>query len=204
MPTQTFLNLPKEKQERILHAAIEEFGKRNVNEANLSNIISAAGISRGSLYQYFENKEDMYICAFDNLRAERAAYAKPAYDLYKKEPFFRFFEELFMQDSEYLFRNPAYVKLGEQLNCHAHGVSQRLIQRIQGQYMEVFLIAIEFDKRRGILCADVDSSALADLCVHFMTDIFIFQNISKQLSLNNLREYIQKILYIIQCGVEMH
>ena len=204
MPTQTFLNLPKEKQERILRAAIEEFGKRNVNEAKLSNIISAAGISRGSLYQYFEGKEDMYICAFDTLRAERAAYAKPAYDLYKKEPFFRFFEELFMQDSEYLLRNPAYVKLGEQLYSHTHGVSRRLIQRIQSQYMEVFLIAIEFDKRRGIICADVDSSALADLCVHFMTDIFIFQSISKQLSLNNLREYIQKKLYIIQHGVKMN
>ncbi len=93
MPTQTFLNLPKDKQERILNAAIEEFSQRNVQEANIANIVSAAGISRGSIYQYFENKEDMYVYIFDTLRRERAEYVKSAFDLYKKEPFIVFFEQ---------------------------------------------------------------------------------------------------------------
>jgi AcrR family transcriptional regulator len=201
MPKQTFLKLSKEKQDRILNAAIEEFGKRNVQEANLANIVSAAGISRGSLYQYFENKEDMYIYIFDTLRAERASYVKPAFDLYKKAPFIRFFEEFYLRDSEYLLRHPAHVELGKQLYSHAHGVSHRLIQRIQNQYHETFIVAIEFDKERHTISEEADSSVLADLCVHLVTDVFIFQNIAKQLSVTNLQGYMQKMLYIIQNGI---
>ncbi|MDR2176407.1 MAG: TetR/AcrR family transcriptional regulator [Synergistaceae bacterium] len=39
----------------ILQTAVREFGQRNMQEANLPNIVSAANISRGSLYQYFSN-----------------------------------------------------------------------------------------------------------------------------------------------------
>ena len=201
MPTQTFLNLPREKRERILNAAIEEFGQRNVQEANLANIISAAGISRGSWYQYFENKEDMYVYVFDTLRAERAEYVKPAYELYKKVPFLEFFREFYLRDGEYLLRHPSHVELGKQLYSHAHGVSRRLIQRLQTQYRETFLVAIEFDKERGNIARQVDSSALADLCVHFVTDVFIFQSIAEQLSLGNLRDYMDKTLYILKNGI---
>lgn len=201
MPTQTFFNLPKEKQERILNAGIEEFGKRNVQEANLSNIISDAGISRGSWYQYFENKDDMYVYVFDTLRAERAEYVKPAYSLYKKGPFIDFFKEFYLRDSEYLLLHPAHIELGKHLYSHAHGVSRRLIQRIQTHYRETFLVAIEFDKERGYISQNADSSTLADLCVHFVTDVFIFQSIANQLSRNNLRDYTEKMLYIIQNGI---
>ncbi|MDR1978195.1 MAG: TetR/AcrR family transcriptional regulator [Synergistaceae bacterium] len=200
MPTQTFYNLPAEKRERILQAAIEEFGRRNVQEANLSNIVSAANISRGSLYQYFSNKEDMYVYIFDTLRARRAEYVKPAFSLYKKEPFLNFFEAFYLRDSEFLLRNPSHIELGKQLYSHAHGVSRGLIQRAQSHYKETFLLAIEFDKERGIISLEIDSSALADLCVHFVTDIFIFQSVMSQLSMSNIERHARQTLYILQNG----
>ena len=201
MPTQTFYNLPSEKQERIFAAAIKEFAQRNVQEANLSNIVSAANISRGSLYQYFPNKEDMYIYVFDTLRASRAEYVKPAYRLHKKEPFIKFFEEFYLRDSEYLLQHPEHIELGKQLYSHAHGVSRGLIQQIQSRYKDSFLVAIEYDKERGIISHEISSSSLADLCVHFVTDVFIFQNVRNQLSMNNIREHAQQTLFIIQNGI---
>ncbi|MDR2654840.1 MAG: TetR/AcrR family transcriptional regulator [Oscillospiraceae bacterium] len=201
MPTQTFLNLPEEKQGRILRAAIEEFGKRNVQQANLANIISAAGISRGSLYQYFPNKEDMYIYIFETLRADRAEYVKPAYANYKKAPFIKFFEEFYLRDSEYLLKNPPHIELGKQLYAHAHGVSRRLIQKIQMQYRDTFLVAIEFDKERGIISKNISSGSLADLCVHFVTDVFIFQSVANQLSISNIKQHAQETFYILEHGI---
>lgn len=64
MPTETFFNLPKEKQERIINAARQEFSRVSLNEASIANIIKAAGIPRGSFYQYFEDKEDIYFYCF--------------------------------------------------------------------------------------------------------------------------------------------
>lgn len=59
MPKQTFLNLPLEKQQRLLNAGFEEFSRVPASEASISNIIKIAGIPRGSFYQYFEDKFDL-------------------------------------------------------------------------------------------------------------------------------------------------
>ena len=58
MPTDTFLNLPKEKQARIIEAARIEFSRASLKEASIANVIKIAEIPRGSFYQYFEDKED--------------------------------------------------------------------------------------------------------------------------------------------------
>ncbi|MGM9905225.1 TetR/AcrR family transcriptional regulator [Lactobacillus sp.] len=60
MPSQTFFNLPKEKQDRIMAAAREEFFTHSFDEASINRLIKAAGIPRGSFYQYFDDKEDVY------------------------------------------------------------------------------------------------------------------------------------------------
>ena len=67
MPSDTFFNLPKEKQRRILEAAKKEFSRASLNEASIANVIKDAEIPRGSFYQYFENKEDLYYYCFHTL-----------------------------------------------------------------------------------------------------------------------------------------
>lgn len=60
MPKDTFNNLPKEKQDRILNIAIAEFANNPYDVASVSNIVRKAGIAKGSFYQYFEDKKDLY------------------------------------------------------------------------------------------------------------------------------------------------
>ena len=60
MPSSTFLNLPAEKQEKLLEAATREFSHRPFNEASINQIIKEAGIPRGSFYMYFTDKEDLF------------------------------------------------------------------------------------------------------------------------------------------------
>lgn len=60
MPTNTFFRLPKEKQETILKAAMNEFSKTTYAEVSINHIIQNAKISRGSFYMYFKDKEDLY------------------------------------------------------------------------------------------------------------------------------------------------
>lgn len=60
MPKQTFYNLPEEKRERLIDAAIDEFTIRSLREASITNIIKQAEIPRGSFYQYFEDLDDLF------------------------------------------------------------------------------------------------------------------------------------------------
>ena len=60
MPSSTFLNLPAEKQEKLLEAATREFSHRPFNEASINQIVKEAGIPRGSFYMSFQDKEALF------------------------------------------------------------------------------------------------------------------------------------------------
>ncbi|MBR0281652.1 MAG: TetR/AcrR family transcriptional regulator [Oscillibacter sp.] len=60
MCKETFLRLPEEKRTRILNAAWDEFTTVSFANASINRIIRAAGIPRGSFYQYFEDKDDLF------------------------------------------------------------------------------------------------------------------------------------------------
>lgn len=59
MPTSTFFNLPPEKHEKIVTAIKNELARVPFDEVSINRIVQDAGISRGSFYQYFEDKSDM-------------------------------------------------------------------------------------------------------------------------------------------------
>lgn len=68
MPKETFFHLPQEKQQRIMKAAKKEFSRAPLVEASIAKIIKDAEIPRGSFYQYFEDKEDIYYYYFQSMR----------------------------------------------------------------------------------------------------------------------------------------
>lgn len=60
MPSQTFLNLDSNKQKKLLNAAMNEFSRVSYTDASINQIIQNAGISRGSFYTYFADKDDLF------------------------------------------------------------------------------------------------------------------------------------------------
>ncbi|MDR2278439.1 MAG: TetR family transcriptional regulator [Vagococcus sp.] len=68
MPSNTFFRLEKEKQDKILEASKKEFSKFPLEEASIANIVKEAGIPRGSFYQYFTGKEDVFFYLFEEAR----------------------------------------------------------------------------------------------------------------------------------------
>ncbi len=61
MARSRFDSLEPRRREAILGAAADEFAERGYAGASLSRIIERAGISRGSLYYYFSDKEDLFV-----------------------------------------------------------------------------------------------------------------------------------------------
>lgn len=61
MPKKTFLNLSDDKKKRIKETAIDIFIKYKYKDINIRLIAKEVGISIGSFYQYFEDKDDLYL-----------------------------------------------------------------------------------------------------------------------------------------------
>lgn len=60
MPTSTFFRLPEEKRARLIEAAWGEFMRTRFADASINRIIHSARIPRGSFYQYFADKEELF------------------------------------------------------------------------------------------------------------------------------------------------
>ena len=59
MIKQTFYNLPEHKRQRVINAVVEEFANAESDKVSINHIVQNADISRGSFYQYFDDKLDL-------------------------------------------------------------------------------------------------------------------------------------------------
>jgi AcrR family transcriptional regulator len=61
MPKETFYNLSEEKRNRFVQIALEEFAYHDFQAASITQIVKKLGIAKGSVYQYFDDKLDLWL-----------------------------------------------------------------------------------------------------------------------------------------------
>src|SRR2546430_5275767 len=58
---------------RLLAAAAQEFGRAGFEQANVDAISLAAGYAKGTIYNYFPAKEDLFLAVVQEASAQAAA-----------------------------------------------------------------------------------------------------------------------------------
>lgn len=61
MPNSAFFNLSEEKRSLIISNAFDEFSSANYDAASINQICKKSTIAKGSFYQYFKDKLDLYV-----------------------------------------------------------------------------------------------------------------------------------------------
>lgn len=56
---------PEVRQEQILQAAVSCFGKQGYFNTTMDDIVKASGLSKGSLYRFFQSKDDLLMAIVD-------------------------------------------------------------------------------------------------------------------------------------------
>lgn len=110
MPTKLFDELGAEKRERIMAAGIAEFAKYGYSEGSTNRIVKNSGISKGSLFQYFVNKEELYFYILDSVTLELAAYLDDKASGLSKDLFERIIEYSNLEIFWYM-QNPEKYKI---------------------------------------------------------------------------------------------
>ena len=70
MPERLFFELDAGKRRRIFEAGLQVFSEAGYNDASTNSIVKEATISKGSLFKYFQNKEDLYFYVLDTVIEE--------------------------------------------------------------------------------------------------------------------------------------
>ncbi len=110
MPKETFFNLPKEKRENIINIALEEFGTNSYKEASVSKIVRKAGISKGSMYQYFVDKKDLFIYLIKLSVDLKFNYLYEKVDTSLID-FFELLEQMLFYGSKFDIENTQYMRV---------------------------------------------------------------------------------------------
>jgi AcrR family transcriptional regulator len=114
LPTTTFFNLPSEKRDRIINAAMQEFATYSFDQSSIARIIENAGIPRGSFYQYFGNLKDLYKYIFDLVADQKLKYFSVKVPDLRGEgfDFFHTLRELFTAGIQFARENPELLAIG--------------------------------------------------------------------------------------------
>jgi AcrR family transcriptional regulator len=75
--------LPEERPKQILDAALAVFAERGLAAARLDDIAKLAGLSKGTIYLYFPNKEELFR---EVVRTTVVAYIARAEAFFESEP----------------------------------------------------------------------------------------------------------------------
>jgi len=62
---ETFRRIPKDKRDHVFTVAVSEFAANGYAATSINQIARKAGISIGSMYSYFDSKEDLFLAVVD-------------------------------------------------------------------------------------------------------------------------------------------
>ncbi len=111
MPKSTFLNLPPEKRERIESAAIAEFSANPLPCASINAIVAGAGISKGSFYQYFDGKDDLFAHVLGIVRSRKVELAKSMAPVLNNLDMFAYLRWMFEVMLQFELRQPDLARI---------------------------------------------------------------------------------------------
>lgn len=158
MPKDTFFNLPEGKRHNIEQIALAEFVQNGFDKASINRIIDKAGIAKGSFYQYFTNKQDVFIHLMSKASEEKLKYMSPLLGNPEEHDFFTLLREMYISGLRFAHANPDYVAIGNQvLKNKEHPIYKKVVGDGNAKAMDVFVGLIERAKEKGEIREDVDA-----------------------------------------------
>ncbi|MDQ2661551.1 MAG: TetR/AcrR family transcriptional regulator [Actinomycetota bacterium] len=108
-----FRKLPEAQQQAILGAALGEFASHGFHDASLNRVIEAAGISKGSMYYYFDGKEDLFAYVAQTSLGRLFAEVGPLPDLGAGDAdmFWSVLEDYYLRMASALLASPQLASL---------------------------------------------------------------------------------------------
>lgn len=160
----TFRNLSPEKQERVLAAAMGEFSDKGYQKASVNVMVSASGIAKGSIYQYFKDKKSLFLYVFDFAISMVRRTLLAVKEETRDQDFFVRLEKSLLAGVDFIHRHPRVYNLYLKILFDQHVPRrQELLQAVRRFAAEYLGSLVRQGQARGELRADLSPSAVVFL-----------------------------------------
>ncbi len=209
MPKQTFFNLPDEKRSQIMNAAINEFAAYGLENSSTNRIVSNSGISKGSFYQYFEDKQDVFDYVMTMLAEEKIVFFEDKYPPKNNMDTFEYYRWLVKTGMEFNSTNPLLVQAvtrvllvegqyyGKNFEKYREQSTQAMKMMIE-QAMQDGEMDPSVDMELAIMVMETWNNALAS---YFLKEGLKQDDIMAWVRSPETQEKIEKLLYIMEYGL---
>ena len=165
MPTVTWARVDPARRAAVIEAAEAEFAGHGFSGGSLNVIARRAGVAKGSLFQYFADKRDLYaFIAEIGCQRVRSYMEERIRALNPDRPFFEFLTDLLDDWVAYFADHPReralHAAASFEVDTDAR-ISVRTV--IDRHYLEVLRPLVHNARTRGDLRADSDTDALLSL-----------------------------------------
>lgn len=134
-----FFDLKKDKQDRMINAALKIFALRGYRHASTDDIVREAAISKGLLFHYFESKLGVYSFIYDYSVRYMILEMRTAVDSKEKD----------------LFEVMKQIERARMKAMRGYPYMQQFLNRSMAEDVSEALLAIE--EKRGVLEEAADS-----------------------------------------------
>jgi AcrR family transcriptional regulator len=209
MPKQTFFNLPTEKRETIVNAAVDEFAEYGLENASTNRIVKNSGIAKGSFYQYFEDKQDVFMYLLSVVEREKIEFFKSKHPPSNNMDTFQYFRWMIKTGIEF---SSAYPRITQAMSRVMFGEGLyygKTFAYIRERTVKALREMIEQAMERG----EVDPSVDVDLAVMVMdtwSNVIITYMVNEGAKQKDMLEWahspktqetIDKLLYVMEYGL---
>jgi AcrR family transcriptional regulator len=209
MPKQTFLNLPEEKRNTVINAAIDEFAQYGLENGSTNRIVANSGISKGSFYQYFEDKQDVFMYLLTVLEREKMEYFKGKHPPSMNMDTFQYFRWMIKEGMEFNTSNPRLTQAITRVMIGEGMYFGNTFADNRKKTLHGLKVMIDEAIERG----EVDPSVDVDLAVMVMEtwsntiSTYVLnegmkqKDIMKWMRSAETQEMIDKLLYVMEYGL---
>jgi AcrR family transcriptional regulator len=165
MPNETFLNLPIDKRTLIETVAIDEFAEYGFDNASINRIVKAAKIAKGSFYQYFADKADVYTHILTVISEKKVAYVTPVLSNPFEHDFFTLLEDLYRSGLEFAKDNPKATVIGfEMFKNKTNSIFHEMLEASKKQANQFYGALLS----QAITNGEVDPSIDIPFVIHML------------------------------------
>ncbi len=184
MPRDTFYNLKPEKKKAIETAFLEEFSQKTFEDASISQVVKSLGIAKGSIYQYFENKLDLYLHLKSECEKTKLAYIM---GLNRKDfpDFWKYFRKMYEVGVLFYLEHPLASKFLSAIGKNTHSPTiKSYIHDWRDQAHQIFEEMIRVEVKAGNFRKDVSIKTMSFFLVSASTSIGEYMEVLYDIDFN--------------------
>jgi len=206
MPKETFYNLSEGKREKIIEAAMKEFEQKNFDSSSINKIVENSGISKGSFYQYFADKKDLYKYIIQMGIEMKLKYLSPVMRNPKQHDIFTLIREMFKSALMFAAENPRLVTIGNHLLSNkSHPVYKEIMSENITKSYDVFEGLILHAMNKGEIRRGLDPEFLGYIISNLsMLIVEYYHDIEHGIVDGTIIKSLDQLLDLLEYGIGTH